>query len=133
MIGNSKHQLIPPYQPVGTGHAHEGPRLVRLMPVRTADAGIAPKFPGDGAGGSMQSSANLSQAQSVEYQMIDNITFMKRKMDIGHSGSPWHLDLNNPNAITGPAVSAELRPMHCLNVLQRVLHLEVGFTKYAFG
>ena len=38
LIGNAKHQLIPSYQPAGTGHAHEGAR--KGQPFKTQHTGL---------------------------------------------------------------------------------------------
>jgi len=46
LIGNGKHQLIPAYQPSGTGQAPEGRRTAAAAarPVRTQHTGL-PKTP----------------------------------------------------------------------------------------
>ena len=38
LIGNAKHQLIPSYQPAGTGHAREGAR--KGQPFKTQHTGL---------------------------------------------------------------------------------------------
>jgi hypothetical protein len=39
LIGNGRHQLIPTYQPIGTGQAHEGRRAPgRRQPAATGSA-----------------------------------------------------------------------------------------------
>jgi hypothetical protein len=45
LIGNGKHQLIPTYQPIGTGRAHEGQRKKpQARPFRTQHTGL-PQVP----------------------------------------------------------------------------------------
>jgi hypothetical protein len=45
LIGNGKHQLIPTYQPIGTGRAHEGQRKKPpARPFRTQHTGL-PQVP----------------------------------------------------------------------------------------
>jgi len=39
LIGNGRHQLVPTYQPIGTGQAHEGKRKPRAS---SATASAAP-------------------------------------------------------------------------------------------
>jgi hypothetical protein len=38
LIGNGRHQLVPTYQPIGTGHAHEGKRRPGAAARVAADA-----------------------------------------------------------------------------------------------
>ena len=45
LIGNGRHQLVPSYQPIGTGRAHEGKRRpsdARATPFRTQHTGLPP-------------------------------------------------------------------------------------------
>jgi hypothetical protein len=57
LIGNGKQHLVPTYQPIGTGHAHEGKRKpgsappVKTTPFKTQHTGLprtpaAPRKPG---------------------------------------------------------------------------------------
>jgi hypothetical protein len=49
LIGNGRHQLIPTYQPIGTGRAHEGQRKKPLArPFRTQHTGL-PQVPANPA------------------------------------------------------------------------------------
>ena len=43
LIGNGRQQLVPTYQPIGTGRAHEGKRKPRAAP-RAVAAGKATPF-----------------------------------------------------------------------------------------
>ena len=43
LIGNGKQQLVPTYQPIGTGRAHEGKRT-STTPFRTQHTGL-PRVP----------------------------------------------------------------------------------------
>jgi radical SAM superfamily enzyme YgiQ (UPF0313 family) len=40
LIGSAQHQLVPAYQPLGTGDAHEGRRGSALRPFRTQHTGL---------------------------------------------------------------------------------------------
>ena len=45
LIGNGRHQLVPSYQPIGTGRAHEGKRRpadAKATPFRTQHTGLPP-------------------------------------------------------------------------------------------
>jgi uncharacterized radical SAM protein YgiQ len=44
LIGNGRHQLVPAYQPAGTGQAHEGRRGAGAQPFRTQHTGL-PRTP----------------------------------------------------------------------------------------
>ena len=50
LIGNGKHHLIPAYQPIGTGRAHEGKRKPRAAarPFRTQHTGLPDRPPTGG-------------------------------------------------------------------------------------
>ncbi len=52
LIGNGKQHLVPTYQPIGTGHSHEGKRKAKAsgsgkasQPIRTQHTGL-PRVPG---------------------------------------------------------------------------------------
>jgi hypothetical protein len=52
LIGSGKHQLIPAWQPAGTGQHHEGRRApVKSTPFRTQHTGLPDKPAGTAAGG----------------------------------------------------------------------------------
>jgi uncharacterized radical SAM protein YgiQ len=51
LIGSGKHQLIPSYQPAGTGERQEGRRSAAMQPIRTQHTGL-PRTPRVPAGGS---------------------------------------------------------------------------------
>jgi hypothetical protein len=50
LIGNGKQHLVPTYQPIGTGRAHEGKRRpAKAQPFRTQHTGL-PRVPASGPG-----------------------------------------------------------------------------------
>jgi uncharacterized radical SAM protein YgiQ len=51
LIGNGRHQLVPAYQPAGTGQAHEGRRGAGARPFRTQHTGLPHTPPTPESGG----------------------------------------------------------------------------------
>jgi hypothetical protein len=51
LIGNGRHQLVPAYQPAGTGQAPEGRRGAAVRPFRTQHTGLPRTPPTPPSGG----------------------------------------------------------------------------------